>query len=341
MLQAIVIDDRRKTAWDAFVQRHPGTIAWHLYDWSNVLRTYHGTTFYPIAAMEGDEVRGILPLYRVRTPRTGVALVSIPYVAAGGIVADDEEAEKLVLEEAIRISQGMGTPPIALKQYGHRVAGELRTDEGYYNQELSLSAGTAEIWKNLPAALRESIESIPKAELQLDYPSTDVAAFHLALSRHQRAGGVPSPSRRWIELLLGSKLYQMALLRSGGRVVAGTMLKIFRQTASFPYTCVTERGEAGVHWARRFYWEMIERLATDGFQIVHSGRIPYNEKVPAYRLGWGGQRREYYYQYVGLQGKTESGSKRGRSRAVVEAVWRRMPLTLANLISPPLLRQYP
>ena len=119
------------------------------------------------------------------------------------------------------------------------------------------------------------------------------------------------------------------------------MLKIFRQTASFPYTCVAEGGEAGVHLARRFYWEMIERLATEGFQIVHSGRIPYNEKVPAYRLGWGGQRREYYYQYVGLQGKTESGSKRGRSRAVVEAVWRRMPLTLANLISPPLLRQYP
>lgn len=288
MLQATIIDDRRKAAWDAFVQRHPGTIAWHLYDWSSVLQTYYGTTFYPIAAIEGDEIRGILPLYRVRTLRTGTALVSIPYVVAGGIVADDEEAEKLVLEEAIRLSRNMGSPPIALKQYGHRVAGELRTDEGYYNQELSLAAGSDQVWKNLPAALRESIESIPEAGLQLDYPSTDVAAFHRALARHQRAGGVPSPSRRWIELLLGSKLYQMALLRSGGRIVAGTMLKIFRQTASFPYTCVAQRGEAGVPWARRFYWEMIKRLSAEGFQIVHSGRIPSNGAVPAYRLGWGG-----------------------------------------------------
>ncbi|MCE9556636.1 MAG: hypothetical protein K8T91_25080 [Planctomycetes bacterium] len=341
MLQATVIDDRHKAAWDAFVHRHPGTIAWHLYDWSNVLRTYYGTTFHPIAALEGDEIRAILPLYRVRTLRTGVSLVSIPYVVAGGIVADDEQAERLVLEESVRLSQSMGSPSIALKQYGHCVAGDLRTDGGYYNQELSLSAGAAQVWKNLPVTLQESIESISETGLQLDYPSTDVAAFHLALSRHQRAGGVPAPSRRWIELLLGSKLYQMALLRSGGRVVAGTMLKVFRQTASFPYTCVAQRGDVGVNWARRFYWEMIKRLSAEGFQIVHSGRIPNNGAVPAYRLGWGGERREYYYQYYGLQGKTESGSKRGRSRAVVEAVWRRMPLTLANLLSPPLLRQYP
>jgi len=340
MTTTAVLDGQRQTDWDAFVLRHPGTIAWHLFNWSHVLETYHGATFYPLVALEGDAIRGILPLYRIQTWRTGAALVSIPYVVAGGIVSDHEEAEHALLDQAIRLSQSQGAIPVALKQYGHRVAGDLRTDEGYYNLELSIRDGAQSVWNSLAPYLREEIEGVP-GPVTLDYPSTDVATFHRALARHQRAGGVPAPSRRWINLLLGTGFYQMALLRRGNQVLAGTLLKVFRGTASFPYTCVAQRGPTGDPLARRLYWELIQRLTQEGFEIVHSGRIPANQDVPAYRLGWGGQRRDYFYQYHGLQGKTESGSKRGRSRSLVEAVWRRLPLPLTNLLSQPVLRQYP
>ena len=341
MLKAIIIDDSRKASWDHFVMRHPDAIAWHVYDWWKVLHGYYGLEYFPIAAMDGAEVRGILPLYRVRTFRSGTALISIPYVVAGGIVADDAEAEHLLLEEALRLSRSMGDAPVTLKQYRHRVAGDLHTDQGFYNLELAIGDGLENVWNNLSEENRESLGGTEAEQFQLDYPAADVPGFCRALSRHQHAGGVPSPSRRWIQLLLETGLYSVALLRRHGRIVAGTLVKSFKRTASFPYTCLAGPDVADLHGARRLYWELLERLASEGFQIVHSGRIPKNHAVPGYRLGWGGERHEYYYQYYGLHGKTESGSKRGRARAAVEAVWRRMPVSMANLLSPPLLKQYP
>ena len=76
-------------------------------------------------------------------------------------------------------------------------------------------------------------------------------------------------------------------------------------------------------------------------RIVHSGRIPDDGNVPAYRLGWGGQKQRYYYQYHGIQGKTETNTKRGWVRRTGGAVWKKLPGVVSNLLDPVVIRQYP
>lgn len=341
MRRTVVIGDDKKADWDAFVFSHPDAISWHVYDWSKVLRSYYRLTYFPLAAYDAGEIRGILPLYQVRTIRSGSALVSIPYVVAGGIVAADEDAQQRLLDKAIELSRQMGSVPITLKQYRRRVAGNLRTDSGFYNRELDLTDGFDKIWTNLSDGNREMIESVRRDAPDLDYPSEDITGFHRVLSRHQHGLGTPSPSRRWIELLLATKMYSVALLKRGGQIVAGTLVKKFNHTVSFPYTCLPTPGCANLRFAYGLYWELLGQLAPEGIRVFHSGRIPKDQSVPEYRLGWGGNRCEYFYQYYGLQGKTETGSKRGRARSVAGSVWRWMPASLANLVSPPVIRQFP
>ena len=66
------------------------SISWHVYDWHLVLRKYYDLQFFPIVACDGVRIHGVLPLYLVRTFRSGTGLVSIPYFVAGGIVADND-----------------------------------------------------------------------------------------------------------------------------------------------------------------------------------------------------------------------------------------------------------
>ncbi len=341
MSKATIIDDDRKADWDRFVLNHPDAISWHVYDWSKVLRDYYGLAYFPIAVCNGSEVRGVLPLYRVRTLRSGPALISIPYVVAGGIVAEDEQTQQLLLQKAIELSGEMGSIPITLKQYKTRVAGDLRTDAGFYNLELDLSGGVQRVWDDVLEINKELVDSTRHEKLDLEFPSDNVVGFYRTLSRHQHAWGVPTPSRRWIQLLLETGMYSVALLRRGERIVAGTLVKRFQHSASFPLTCLPTRDESQVRFAYRLYWELITQLAAEGTRTFHSGRIPKDDSVPRYRLGWGGNRREYFYQYYGLRGKTETGNKRGRARRFIESTWRRMPRRLANLLSPSIIKEFP
>ncbi len=136
-------------------------------------------------------------------------------------------------------------------------------------------------------------------------------------------------------------MYSIALLRLNGGIAAGTLVKTFKDTVSFPLTALGRDDETGLMFVYRLYWDLIVRQAADGMRIFHSGRIPNHNDVPAYRLGWGGEQRRYYYQYYGYSGQTEKQSKRGRGRQVFERVWPRIPKPIVQAISPVIVRQFP
>ena len=213
-MKAEIVNDGRRGDWDAFVLDHPGTISWHVYDWHQVLQKYYGLRFFPIAACEGSEIRGVLPLYYVRTLKSGPALMSIPYFVAGGIVADDDEGRQVLLDRAIELSREMDGIPLTLKQYGVQLTGNLTTDAGYYNRELSLGAGLDEIWNNLDETNRQYIDETRDEQLALGYPSEDFAGFYRTLRRFQHALGTPCASKSWVRLLIESGSYKIALLRA-------------------------------------------------------------------------------------------------------------------------------
>jgi len=96
------LERREEKEWDAYVLKHPNSTFFHQIGWKNVAeRTYKHKPVYLIARKEG-EVRGVLPLFLMRSMIFGKKLVSVPFAPYGGVCADDEIAEKMLIEEAIR-----------------------------------------------------------------------------------------------------------------------------------------------------------------------------------------------------------------------------------------------
>ena len=77
-MKAAIVDARSKADWDAFVMAHPGTISWHMYDFHKVIQNNYKITFYPLAAYDGNEICGVLPLYHLKTALTKEILISVP-----------------------------------------------------------------------------------------------------------------------------------------------------------------------------------------------------------------------------------------------------------------------
>lgn len=341
-MQVDILDGTRKTDWDRFVDTNPNVIAWHSYYYSSVLKKMYNLPFFPITAYDGSAICGILPLYLSDTLRRGKLLMSVPYFVAGGIVATNEEAEQLLLKKAIELTKETKATHIALRQYRRKIPGELVTDDGYYNRELALTTDIGGIWSSISETNRAKIEEARTHETVFEYPSQDLDTYYSFLLRDQHGLGLPCVSKRWVELLLGTQTYHIAILKLKGTVVAATLAKKFKDTISFPLTCLQKHDEQNELFAYDLYWKLITRVAGEGIHICHSGRIPRGDIAPKYRLGWGGIKNNYYYQSPGVgNAQGQQTNTRGTKRTIFESVWRKTPLTVAKAISPIIVKQFP
>jgi len=329
--------------WDKFVIQHPHSVAWQLFGWSHVLRKHYNCTFLPLAALDGDAIRAVFPLFHWSAPFKRDLLISVPFAVAGGILADTTDAAAAVFDTALELARELGEIRIVLKQYKTKYELDVATDANYYNRELDLQKGLANVWDGLDEINKNAIERIQGEDLILDYPSTEIGIFFDLLLSHQHRKGIPCVRRTWIESLLQFRLYSLALLKRGGAVVAGTMVKEYNKTVSFPYTCLS-RGPADemLSHACILYWKLIQNCAREKFSIFHSGRIPKGEQVDAYRLGWGGRLHPYFYQYwPSNRANTEFQTKRGHKRDALTACWRKLPTKLAGVLGPYVVSRYP
>ncbi len=340
-LETRTVDRSLRERWNAYVEGHRHAVPGQHFDWSDLVRAHYGCEFIPLACFEGERIAGVLPLYRVRGLKGRVQLISSPYAVNGGILADGPEAAASLLAAAVRISDQDGGARITLKQYKLRIAGDLKVDEGYFNRELSLPPGEEEIWKGLDAVNRERIAETEGTAFALDFPSPDLDAYYRLFSRHQHRNGIPCAGRRWIEDLVTLDMYHPALLRVEGKPLAGALVKSFQRTFSLPYSCVLDGSSRSLAAAYRLYWELIRWHAARGYEVFHSGRIPKAGGVDPFRLGWGGTVHPYLYHYhPNTVSRTESG-KRGRKRDLFLAAWKALPLPLANLAGPRIVKLFP
>lgn len=336
-----VIDKPQIDEWEEYVENNP-TIAWQSYYWSEVVAKHYRTVFYPIAAFDDKGIRGVLPLYKMKTIKGKTNLISVPYAVGGGISADNQEAEKKLIESAIDLYQRIGADLIIFKQYKHKLMNGLSTDDNFYNRELDLTQELEKIYNGFEKANQENIRKAESLDLTLDYPSTELDQFYQLLLIQQKKAGVPCVSRCWIKDLIDFKMYSIALLWHKGRIVAGTLVKEHKKSVSFPFTAIPQFGDFNIMCAYHLYWSLLKSFKQCGKEIFHSGRIPNTDDAICYRLGWGGKKFSYYYQYYPQTTQSsEFKLKRGRKRQLVSEAWKRLPLGITQWLGPKVIRYFP
>jgi hypothetical protein len=337
-----IINAAKRKDWEQYIYDNPYSIAWQSYDWSIVLRRHYQIEFYPIATYDNSKICGVLPLYHLSTMRGKEQLMSVPYAVAGGIVADHDQAAQMLLERARVLSGEYNSCLVTFKQYKKKIPGLIRADDNFYNKELDITINADELWRGIEERNKQMVEDAGKYDLKLECPSIDVRGFHKLLLRHHKNRGIPCVGEKWIEDLIAFRMYSIALLRNGNDLVAATMIKEFKDTVSFPFTCIPDITETSLMFAYRLYWQLIVKYAMEGKRIIHSGRIPCTDDVDPYRLGWGGTRYQYYYQYYPDGGKnSEFNAKRGKKRGLMEQIWKRLPSSVTSSLGPRVVKYFP
>lgn len=337
-----ILDESKREAWESFINEQPKAIAWQSYKWFDVLKKHYQIDFHPVVAYEGNEIRGILPLYNLKIPFKKNILMSVPFAVAGGIVTTDAESEKLLLDKAIELAGQHDNCKITFKQYKHKVEGPLTTDENYFNKELSLNKDLNKVWSEISEFNREKVEEGKNFKYEVENPSKKINEFYNFLFKHHQRKGIPCTGKSWIRDLVESGMYSIAMLRHSGKVVAATMVKEFKDTISFPFSCTSDPNSKIFNLIYSLYWEIIKKYSLEGKNICHSGRLPKSGEADQFRQGWGGTMHNYYYQYFPQTvQKMEYSVKRGSKRQMFEKVWKMTPQIVTKVVGPLIVRRFP
>src|SRR3954469_15882512 len=89
------------------LSRHPG--------WLNVLARSFRHAPYCLEAVEGERLRGLLPLAYVRSLLFGRYLVGLPYLNYGGVVADNDDTARLLVDRAVELADQLGARRLELR----------------------------------------------------------------------------------------------------------------------------------------------------------------------------------------------------------------------------------
>lgn len=337
------LSPKDEPGWDAFVRRSPEGSIFQLVAWKRVIEKTFGYKASYLLAERANEITGIAPMFLVSDWLGGRRLISVPLGVYGGMCASDAESRARLLETIQQESVEHGVDYLELR---HRKSG---IDAGFHPNTLyttfttSLSADVEANLKRLPKDTRYMIRKAEKAGLRSERGVHLKDVFYNLFAQSMHRHGTPVFPRALFENLVrefGNELEFMAVY-SGSMPVTAVLSFFFRDTI-LPYYAGAGP-EAPKLGANNFmYWDLMKQAAQAGLRKFDFGRSKKGTGSYAFKTQWNMEAEPLDYEVFLVRRKTVpnfSPVNPKFDRAI--RAWRRMPLWMANVMGPYVVRWLP
>lgn len=333
------VSDGDAPAWDQFVFATPGGTFFHRAGWRRIFEDVFRLKSHYLVAERQGRIVGVLPLVEQRSVLFGNALISTPFCVEGGSLAGDADARNALDSEAIALVQQTGAAHIEFRsRKATRAHWQTRSDL-YATFSRSIAPDAQQNLLAIPRKQRAVVRKTLQSSLRSVVDEHPQRLFPV-MAESMRNLGTPVFPKRYFEALahVFGKDCDVVVVLDGGRPVSAVMNFYFKDTV-MPYH------GGGIKASRRtgandfLYWEVMRRAAERGFTRFDFGRSRAGTGAFAFKKNWGFEPEWLEYEYwlrpgAALPDKNPSNAK----YALFIAAWKLLPLPLANLLGPLLVR---
>ncbi|HVZ91805.1 MAG TPA: FemAB family XrtA/PEP-CTERM system-associated protein [Rhizomicrobium sp.] len=325
--------------WDAFVRSRPDATFFHLSGWRRVVADVFGHRCRNLALRDGAELAAALPLVEIRSRLFGHALISNAFCVGGGPLAVDAAARDAILEEAGRLARELGADYVELRDAPSAPAGWRARDDLYAGFEGPIPAAEADNLKQIPRKQRAVVRKALEAgfEVAIERSAEPFFSLYSGTMRNHGTPALPKPFFQELLRVFGEDC-EILTVRRDGRPISSVLSYYFRDRVLPYYTGGAEEARAtGAN--DMMYWSLMRRAAGRGCAVFDFGRSKLGTGPYNFKRNWGFEPRPIVHQYylARAQELPNVNPTNPRYRLFIEA-WRRLPLPLANAISPFLSR---
>lgn len=334
-------DERRRIA--GYVDAHQGATIFHQPRWIRAVAQGTGNRAMALLEERHGEIAGYLPLTEAHSPLFGRVLVSSGFAVEGGLLADegcDRTAIFAALEElasrrscpAIELRGGLLPQGPGWQQRSDTHCGfvaPLATDDIAQLDRIPRKQ-RAEVRKGLANDLRVTVGC----------DARDRAAHYAVYAESVRNLGTPVFPRTLFAAVLDAFGDDADVLTVwDGAVPVASVLSFYHRGAVMPYwgggTAAARRLRAN----DRMYFELMLHARRRGCQEFDFGRSKTGSGAFQFKRNWGFEPHRLTYGSWTAPGTVPRDADPASPRHAARiALWRRLPLSLANRLGPLIAR---
>ncbi len=292
-----------------------------------------------LAARRDGELCGVLPLVHVRSVLFGHYLVSMPFLNYGGPLGDTD-AVAMLAGEAVTIARRERVKLLELRNR-YPMPIDLPVSHRKVTVLLDLDGDAGTVFGRFDAKLRSQIRRPIKEGVEIRFGADQVEPFHRVFARHMRDLGTPAQP--------------LALFREIAREFGDDSW----------FGCAWLNGEpiasgCGFHWRDEFemtwasalqshnriapnmllYWSFMERAIERGVRTFNFGRCTPGGGTHRFKKQWGSRDQQlWWYDHSTTSATTPSADD--SAFAWGPRLWRKLPLAVANVVGPRIVRSIP
>jgi FemAB-related protein (PEP-CTERM system-associated) len=332
-------EPRHANAWDAFVASHPAGTFFHRAAWADVIEKAFGHTCLYILAERDGVIVGVLPLVHMKTHLFGNTLVSTPFCVYGGPLASDPETASALAAHAEALRRQTGASAVEFRHRDPVDSTWLMRSDLYVTFRKPISASDEANLKAIPRKQRAMVRKGLQQGL-VSVADQDADTLHRIYAESVRNLGTPVFARRYFRILLSvfRDCTDVVTVTDSGIPVASVLNFYFRDEV-LPYYgggTLAARRVAGNDF---MYWEVMRRAAARGCRLFDFGRSKVGTGAFAFKHNWGFEPAPLHYRFSLAAGATipDHNPLNPKYRLFI-AAWKRLPLPVANLVGPPIVR---
>jgi FemAB-related protein (PEP-CTERM system-associated) len=336
-VRVMLLPDTSEAAaeWDAFVNSRPDASFFHLSGWRNVMVQSFGHEC-PYLVWRGEgAIQGVLPLTEIRSRLFGHFMVSTGFCVGGGPLSGEPGALSGLLAQAAALGEERGAAYIELRDCDTAAPRWQARSDLYAGFARPIARDETENLKQIPRKQRAVVRKALEQDFEIAIERS-VRPFFDLYARTVRDHGTPVLPPRFFASLLSvfSDACEILTVRKDGRPISSVLSFYFRDSVLPYYTgSLVEARRSGAN--DMMYWALMRRAVERGCTIFDFGRSKVGTGPYSFKSNWGFEPRPITHQYLLL--KRESlpnlNPTNPRYARLIQA-WRRLPLPVANAISP-------
>ncbi|MES2293509.1 MAG: FemAB family XrtA/PEP-CTERM system-associated protein [Pseudomonadota bacterium] len=321
--------------WDGFVASRPDSTFFHLSGWREVIKRSFGHACPYLVARDGGALSAVMPLTEIDSRLFGHSLIGNGFCVGGGPLAANDAALAAVLDEAGQLGRARKVGYIELRDCAMAGPDWQARGDLYAGFAGPIAQDEADNLKQIPRKQRAVVRKALEQGFTISI-ERKIQPFFDLYARTLRDHGTPILPRRFYENLLtvfGDACEILTVSKDG--VPTSSVLSFFYRDQVLPYYTgsLVEARRSGAN--DMMYWALMRRAVERGATIFDFGRSKVGTGPYSFKSNWGFTPRPITHQYLLLGRDSLPNLNPTNPRyAKLIAAWQRLPVPVANAISP-------
>ncbi|HET9630299.1 MAG TPA: FemAB family XrtA/PEP-CTERM system-associated protein [Novosphingobium sp.] len=340
LLAKVRLADPAERSVAAFLADHPEATPFHGADWLGAVDAATGNAALALVAEAGGQVVGYLPLSVIHSPLFGRVLASAGFAVGGGLLLADGADSSPLLAAATELAVRRSCPTIELR--GGAMPAEGQGWQLKREAHCGFVAALAEsdeaqllaVPRKQRAEVRKGLER--QLAVTVGTAAQDRAAHYSVYATSVRNLGTPVFPRALFEAVLdrfGERADILTIWHAGEPVAS--VLSLYHRGAVMPYWGGGTVAARVLRANDRMYYELMCHARRRGCTRFDFGRSKTGSGPYHFKRNWGFEPEPLTYAVWTAPGTAprDADPTSARHRALI-AVWRKLPLPLANRLGP-------